>query len=68
MFIPIFIAILMGLISPSNHRSTCTGGTVYVSSSESNAGDEPGDGGGDDSGTPGDDTGGQTGHNPPPKP
>lgn len=71
MFIPIFIAILMGLVSPANHSSNCNGGgTVYMTS-------------GDDSGDPGtdpsdDDTGisgpgpagpgGGSGQNPPPKP
>ncbi|RZJ81663.1 hypothetical protein EZ449_02855 [Pedobacter frigidisoli] len=63
MFIPIFIAILLGLVNPSNTSSNCTqnDGTT-VSTSTSTPGD-PGDPGDTD---PGDDgTGGDTGQNPP---
>ena len=63
MFIPLFIAILLGLVSPSNTNSNCTqnGGTT-VSTSTGTPGD-PGDPGDTD---PGDDgTGGNTGQNPP---
>lgn len=72
MYIPIFIAILMGLISPANHSSNCnSGGTVYVNSTDGE--DDPDTGSGDDDGTgiggPGPaNPGGNTGQNPPPKP
>lgn len=77
MFIPIFIAILMGLISPSSQSSNCGGGgTVYVTNSGSEEGDpgtDPGDGSdsGDDTGIGGPGPagpGGGSGQNPPPKP
>ncbi|MCX2432211.1 MULTISPECIES: hypothetical protein [unclassified Pedobacter] len=58
MFLPYFIAILLGFVSPSNTNSNCThnGGTT-VSTNNNTPGD-PGD--------PGDDgTGGDTGQNPP---
>lgn len=74
MFIPIFIAILMGLISPTTNNANCKSGTVYVSNNEPN--DDPGDpgDGGDEEEDPGTDgpggtgTGGGTGPLPPPKP
>jgi len=59
MFIPYFIALFLGLVSPSN--TSCTGGTsttVNVTNSEDgDPGDQP----------PGDDTGGEGGQIPPPK-
>lgn len=61
MFIPYFIAILLGLVNPSNtnHSGNCNG-TTTVSATNSPDGDptDPGDN------PPGDDTGGETGHNP----
>lgn len=61
MFLPYFIALFLGLVSPSN--TSCTGGTsttVNVTNSEDgDPGDQPlGDDG---------DTGGEHGHMPPPK-
>ncbi len=72
MFLPIFIAFLMGLISPSSTNQTCnSGSTVYVTTGEPDPTD-PGDGGdnGEDEGTDGPGTGGPSGNtgNPPPKP
>lgn len=72
MFIPIFIAILLGLASPAMHTSNC-GGTVTVTTTTNG---EPGDPGTGDPGTgdpgtgdPGDDgTGGDNSQLPPPKP
>jgi uncharacterized membrane protein YgcG len=54
MFLPVFIAILMGFISP-NHASKCNGGTVYVTTNDSGAQNDSGDnpGTGDDDGTGG---------------
>jgi len=62
MFLPLFIAILLGLASPSNtnHSASC-GGTTTVNTADTDPGD-PGDPGDTD---PGDDTGGDTGNNPP---
>ncbi|SDG07038.1 hypothetical protein SAMN05421827_103126 [Pedobacter terrae] len=60
MFLPLFIAILLGLATPTNTNNNCghSGGTVV------NANDtDP-----TDTGDPGDDTGGETGHVPPIKP
>lgn len=68
MFIPFFIAILMGLISPANHTTNCNGGTVQVSNSgpdDPGTGDPDGDPG-DTKGEPG--PGGDNQHLPPPKP
>ncbi|MFW0714351.1 hypothetical protein [Pedobacter sp. N23S346] len=60
MFIPLFIAILLGFVSPST--TPCAGGpttTVNATNSEDgNDGEDPGDQ------PPGDDTGGETGHIP----
>lgn len=74
MFIPIFIAVLMGLISPANYSSNSnSGGTVYVNgnSGEDDPGAEPGGEPGDDDtgiGGPGPaNPGGGSGQNPPPK-
>jgi hypothetical protein len=61
MFIPMFIAILLGLVTPTNTNNNCTHGGTTVSASNNTAGD-PGDPG---DGSPGDDTGGDTGNNPP---
>jgi hypothetical protein len=71
MFLPLFIAILMGLVSPSHHTtSTNHCGSTTVSTmgdEEEDPGDEdPGDTGEDGPGGTG--TGGGTGQNPPPKP
>ncbi|QDW27148.1 hypothetical protein FFJ24_020895 [Pedobacter sp. KBS0701] len=72
MFLPLFIAILLGLATPTNTNNNCghNGGTV-VNASDTNPNDpnNPGDPGTD----PGDgigeggDTGGEHGHMPPPK-
>jgi len=62
MFLPLFIAILLGFASPSNTNNNCShnSGTV-VSTNDTDPGDtDPGDGGDN-----GDDTGGDTGNNPP---
>ncbi|NTE05108.1 hypothetical protein G6M26_50970 [Agrobacterium tumefaciens] len=60
MFLPYFIALFLGFVSPSN--TSCTGGTsttVNVTNSEDgDPGDQP----------PGDDTGGESGHVPPTRP
>lgn len=63
MFLPLFIAILLGLATPTNTNNNCghNGGTV-VTTNDNN----PGDPGSNDPGN-GDDTGGETGQNPPPK-
>jgi len=60
MFLPLFIAILLGLATPSNtnHSASCGGTTVNTTDTD------PGDPGNP---PPGDDTGGETGQNPPPK-
>jgi len=69
MFIPIFIAILLGLVNPSNTNSSCHNGngTVVVQDAPGDPGD-PGDP--DDPGTDGPGSGGPGGNtgNPPPKP
>lgn len=60
MFLPYFIALFLGLVSPLN--TSCTGGTsttVNVTNSEDgDPGDQP----------PGDDTGGEGSHTPPKNP
>jgi hypothetical protein len=64
MFLPLFIAILLGLATPSNtnHSASC-GGTTTVNTADTDPGDtDPGDPGDTD---PGEDTGGDTGNNPP---
>jgi hypothetical protein len=75
MFLPLIIAILLGLVNPANHNANCNGGgTVYVSSDDPNDPNDPenpGGEGGEDPGTDGPGgtgTGGGTGNNPPPKP
>ncbi|WP_316804730.1 hypothetical protein [Pedobacter nototheniae] len=69
MFIPYFIAILLGLINPSNtnHSGNCNG-TTTVSAANTNP-DDPGvpDDGSTPGPGPGTGTGGDTGQNPPPK-
>ncbi|WP_316826447.1 hypothetical protein [Pedobacter miscanthi] len=56
-----FIAILLGLVTPTNTNSNCThGGGTEVSTN----GNTPGDPGNEPGG---DDTGGDNGHLPPPK-
>ncbi len=66
MYIPIFIAILLGFISPSSNTSTNKRGYVYVNTNEpprystfDTDTTSTGVGGG---------TGGDTGHVPPPRP
>lgn len=62
MFIPLFIAILLGLASPSNTNTNCghnSGTTVSAYGDEAPNGDTP---------PGGDDTGGEGGHVPPVKP
>ena len=61
MFLPLFIAILLGLVNPSasNTQSTNNTTTVSVNGDENpDPGDNP----------PGDDTGGESAHIPPKKP
>lgn len=66
MFLPLFIAILLGLATPTNTNNNCdhNGGTVVTTNS--NTPGDPGSGSGGDGGAGGD-TGGETGQNPPPK-
>ncbi|MDQ0968977.1 hypothetical protein QFZ20_004380 [Flavobacterium sp. W4I14] len=59
MFLPYFIALILGLVNPAESSTSNCHGTTQVSSAE-NGTDE--DGGTDD-----DDTGGETGQTPPPK-
>lgn len=75
MFIPLIVAILLGLIAPTSNNANCANGTVYVSNSEPGEGDpgDPGDGDPEDGDPDGGDTGedgpgGDNGHIPPPKP
>lgn len=66
MYIPIFIAILLGLIAPSNNTSTNKRGCVYVNTNE-----PPKYSTFDTDSTstgPVDGTGGENGQLPPPKP
>ena len=70
MFLPIFIAILLGLVNPSNTNSSCQNGNGTVVTTQDAPGD-PGDPGENPPPTgeiPGDGTGGDNGHVPPPKP
>lgn len=68
MFIPLFLAIMLGLVSPSNTNSNCSPNSGTVVSTQSN----PDDNGGGEDGDPDDDgndgTGGDGGHLPPKKP
>lgn len=67
MFIPLIIALLLGLVTPTTHNTNCNGGgTVYVNSDDPNPGDDSGEGGEDDGGEDG--PGGETIPIPPPKP
>lgn len=74
MFIPLFIAIFLGLVNPANvsNTSNCHGGGTVVVNAEGDPGDtgDPGETGdpGDDTGDDGPGTGGGTGNIPPPKP
>jgi len=76
MYIPIFVAILMGLLSPINQSSSRLQGKVYVKmdspSSQpttfSTDSIPPGEGGDDGGDTGIGGPGGGTGQNPPPKP
>lgn len=72
MYLPIFIALLLGLINPAHTNTNCNGsGTVYVTATNNDPND-PGYGGpdGEDDGEDG--TGGDNGHvlptRPKPKP
>ncbi|WP_158542233.1 hypothetical protein [Pedobacter chinensis] len=62
MFLPLFIAILLGLVNPSTTNTHCASSTTTV-----NVNGDPGD---EDPGNedPGDDTGGEQGHIPPRNP
>lgn len=62
MFLPLFIAILLGLATPTNNNCSHNSGTV-VTTNDTDPGNpgDPGDGGTDG------DTGGENGHLPPPK-
>jgi hypothetical protein len=65
MFIPLFIAILLGLATPSNtnHSASC-GGTTTVNTADADPGDtDPGDTDPDEDGT-----GGEGAHVPPKNP
>jgi hypothetical protein len=63
MFLPIFIAILLGFVSPSgSSTANCNNNTTVTTQDNPPGGGLPGD----DGGGPG--TGGDTGQNPPPKP
>ncbi|KQR72332.1 hypothetical protein [Pedobacter sp. Leaf176] len=66
MFIPLFIAILLGLVNPSNTNSSCPNGNGTVVTTQDAPGD-PGNPGDPGDPPPGDGTGGDTGQNPPPK-
>ncbi|TCC86492.1 hypothetical protein EZ428_23810 [Pedobacter frigiditerrae] len=70
MFIPLFIAILLGLVNPSSYPANCNTQTTIVNTTSGDTGDpepdpEPGDGDGPGTGTG---TGGGAGQNPPPPP
>ena len=68
MFIPLFIAILLGLASPSNTNTNCNhngnGTTITTNDAPDDGGENPGEGGTGGE-LPGDGTGGETGNNPP---
>ncbi|NTE05084.1 hypothetical protein G6M26_50840 [Agrobacterium tumefaciens] len=59
MFIPLFIAMLLGFVNPST-TSSANGVTTTVNATNT-TNEDPGDQ------SPGDDTGGDNGHMPPPK-
>lgn len=63
MFLPYFIAILLGFVNPSNSQNSCGGNTTVTvnSTNPDDNGGAPGDTNPDD----GDDTGGEKGHVPP---
>lgn len=62
MFLPIFIAILLGLVSPANtNTNNCNGNTTLSTYDSGTNGDEDPD----DDTPPSDGTGGETGQNPP---
>lgn len=60
MFIPLFIAILLGLVNPST-TNTPPAGSGTTLSVNSNGGEDPGDDDPGDQDPGGDDTGGETG-------
>lgn len=62
MFIPLFIAILLGLANPST-SNTCSNNNNTVVSTQGTPGDDGSGGGGEED--PGKDTGGEIGNNPP---
>lgn len=68
MFIPLFIAILLGLATPSNTNNNCghNGGTVVNANNTDPI--NPGDPGNPGDPPPGDDTGGEGAHVPPKNP
>ncbi|KQB99945.1 hypothetical protein [Pedobacter sp. Hv1] len=79
MFLPLIIAILLGLVNPANYNTNCnSGSTVYVNANGTNSGDDPNDpgdggdggdeGGGNEDGPGHGGPGGNTGQNPPIKP
>ncbi|GGE59153.1 hypothetical protein EV200_103466 [Pedobacter psychrotolerans] len=59
MFIPLFIAMLLGFVNPSTTSST-NGATTTINATNATS-EDPGDQ------PPSDDTGGEHGHMPPPK-
>jgi len=61
MFLPFFIAILLGLATPTNTNNNCGQNGVTVVSANDNDPNNP------DDPTPGDDTGGEGSHVPPKK-
>jgi len=71
MFIPLFIAIMLGLVSPSQSNNACSHGagtTVSINGTGDEGGGDTGDNGGGGSEGVGGDTGGENGHVHPPKP
>ncbi|NII84253.1 MULTISPECIES: hypothetical protein [unclassified Pedobacter] len=65
MFLPLFIAILLGLATPTNTNNNCSHNSGTVVSTNDTDPTNPGDPGTGDPGDDGD-TGGEHGHMPPP--
>lgn len=64
MFIPWMIALFLGLVTPTTYTNECNGGgTVQLSGTGEDGGDDGADGPGSGTGT-----GGGAGQNPPPPP
>ncbi|TDQ09458.1 hypothetical protein [Pedobacter metabolipauper] len=61
MFLPLIIAILLGLTSPANTNCNHNNNSTVTTNDDPGSGDDP-------KGNPGGDTGGENGHLPPPKP